>query len=266
MGKAFAAVVTIITLISAGLIVMHVWWMPVDISTFGPSIDRQLNETMVATGILFLSSQLILAFFVWKFADRKDGRKIKHFPGGPTPLIVFAVVLVGIEILVLSLVGSRVWAAIYMTPPEQGSMQVDVAAEQFAFYFRYPGPDGKFGVVHPERVQDGNGNYFGLDPQNDEAARDDIIVGTLTIPVNRPIFLSMHTKDMIHSFYVPELRIQQDIVPGLTMPLHFTATRTGRYEIVCTQLCGLGHYSMRAFLEVMPQDQFDQWLKTQSGD
>jgi cytochrome c oxidase subunit II len=266
MGKAFAVVLTIITLISAGIIVMHVWWMPVDISTIGPSIDRQLNETMVATGILFLSSQLILAFFVWRFVDRKDGRKIRYFPGGPTPLIVFAVALVGLEILVLSLVGSKVWAAIYMTPPEQGSLQVDVAAEQFAFYFRYPGPDGEFGVVHPERVQDGNGNYFGLDPQNDVAARDDIIVGTLTIPVNRPIFLTMHTKDMIHSFYVPELRIQQDIVPGLTLPLHFTATRTGRYEIVCTQLCGLGHYSMRSFLEVLPQDKFDEWLKTQSGD
>jgi cytochrome c oxidase subunit 2 len=97
-------------------------------------------------------------------------------------------------------------------------------------------------------------------------ARDDIIVGTLTIPVNRPIFLTMHSKDMIHSFYVPELRIQQDIVPGLTMPLHFTATQTGKYEIVCTQLCGLGHYGMRAFLEVLPQDEFDKWLKGQSGD
>jgi cytochrome c oxidase subunit 2 len=71
---------------------------------------------------------------------------------------------------------------------------------------------------------------------------------------------------MIHSFYVPELRIQQDIVPGLTMPFHFTATQTGKFEIVCTQLCGLGHYSMRAFLEVVSQDEFDQWLKSQTGD
>jgi hypothetical protein len=84
-----------------------------------------MDETLVATGVLFLSSQLILAAFVWKFGDKKDGRKIKYFPGGPVPLILFAFVLVGLEILVLSLVGSKVWADIYMTPPEQGAMQVD---------------------------------------------------------------------------------------------------------------------------------------------
>jgi cytochrome c oxidase subunit 2 len=138
-----------------------------------------------------------------------------------------------------------------------------VAAEQFAFNYRYAGPDGKFGTIHPEKIRDGNGNFFGLDPENDVAARDDIIVGTLTVPVNKPVSLSLHSKDMIHSFYVPELRIQQDIVPGLNVPLHFTATKVGSYEIVCTQLCGLGHYSMRSFLQVLPQDQFDQWLKTQ---
>jgi len=265
MGKLFAVVLAIITVVSAGIIVAHVWWMPVDISTIGPRIDKQLDETMLATGVLFLSSQLILAAFTWKFGDDKE-RKIKYFPGGGGPLIAFAIILVGMEILVLSFVGSKVWASIYMTPPEQGSLQVDVAAGQFAFNFRYPGPDGKFGTVHPERVRDSNGNFFGLDPENDVDARDDVIVGTLTVPFGRPVALTMHSKDMIHSFYVPELRIQQDIVPGLTIPLHFTATKEGRFEIVCTQLCGLGHYSMRAFLEVLPQDQFDQWLKSQSGD
>jgi len=266
MGKLFAIVVTVIALVSAGLIAAHVWWPPVDISTIGPRIDRQMDETMAATGFLFLSSQLILGYFAWKFSDNKDGRTIRYFPGGPGPLIGLAIVLVGIEILVFSFVGSKVWAAVYMTPAEPDALHVDVAAEQFAFYFRYAGADGQFGGVHPERARDGNGNYFGLDPANDVAARDDIIVGTLTVPVNRPVLLTMHSKDMIHSFYVPELRIQQDIVPGLTMPLHFTATRVGKYEIVCTQLCGLGHYSMRSFLEVLPPDQFDQWLKSQSGD
>lgn len=266
MGKLFAVVLTIITIVSAGIIVAHVWWMPVDISTIGPRIDHQMDETMVATGFLFLSSQLILAYFAWSFGDKKDGRKIKHFPGGPVPLIAFAFAVVGMEILVLSFVGSKVWASIYMAPPDPGSLQVDVAAEQFAFNFRYAGPDGKFGVTHPEKVRDGNGNYFGLDPENDVAARDDVIVGTLTVPLNQPVSLTLHSKDMIHSFYVPELRIQQDIVPGLTVPLHFTATKVGKYEIVCTQLCGLGHFSMRSFIEVLPQDKFDEWLKSQSGN
>ena len=266
MGRLFAVVLTIITIISAALVIMHVWWMPVDISTVGPRIDSQLDETMWATGILFIVSQLLLGYIVFTSGENKEKRAVKYFPGGATPLVLFAIALVGAEILVLSFVGSRVWAAVYMSPADPGSLQVDLAAEQFAFYFRYAGPDGQFGTIHPDKVQDGNGNYFGLDPENDVAARDDIIVGTLTIPVNRPVLLTMHSKDMIHSFYVPELRIQQDIVPGLTIPLHFTATQTGKYEIVCTQLCGLGHYSMRAFLEVVSQDQFDQWLKSQSGD
>jgi cytochrome c oxidase subunit 2 len=144
-------------------------------------------------------------------------------------------------------------------------MHIDVQAEQFAFYFRYAGPDGQFGAVHPEKISDGNGNYFGLDPENDIPARDDIVVGSLTIPVNQPILLTIHSKDVGHSFYVRELRIQQDFVPGIVIPVHFTATQTGKFEIVCTQLCGLGHYNMKAYLEVLPQDQFDQWLKAQAG-
>ncbi len=263
MGKFFAVVLVIITVVSSYFVIRHTWWLPVDISVHGPGVDRQLEETMLGTGVLFILAQFVLAAFVYA-GDKKGPRKIKRFPGGPIPLVMAAIILVGIEILTLSFVGSKVWASMYFAPPAPDSMRVDVQAEQFAFYFRYPGPDGVFGPIHADKISDGNGNYYGLDPANDVSARDDIIVGTLTIPVNKPILLTMHSKDMIHSFYVPELRIQQDIVPGLDIPIHFTATKTGRYEIVCTQLCGLGHYSMRAFLEVLPQDQFDQWLKGQS--
>jgi cytochrome c oxidase subunit 2 len=263
MGKLFAVVMALITLVSAYFVIRHTWWMPVDISVHGPGVDRQLEETMLGTGVLFILSQLLLAAFVF-FADKKGPRKIKRFPGGPVPLVLSAIILVGIEILTLTFVGSKVWASIYFTPPDPNSLRVDLQAEQFAFWFRYAGPDGQFGTIHPDKISDGNGNYYGLDPANDVAARDDIVVGSLTIPVNKPILLTMHSKDMIHSFYVPELRIQQDIVPGLDIPIHFTATKTGKFEIVCTQLCGLGHYTMRAYLEVMTQDQFDQWLKSQS--
>ena len=264
MGKFFAVILVLITLISVYPIIAHTWWPPPTISTTGPSVDHQMDETMVGTGVLFVSSQLILAGFVWVFGGRKG--KIKGWPGGHRPVVAFAIILVGLEILSLSFVGSKVWAAMYMPSPNPHALHVDVQAEQFAFFFRYAGPDGVFGGVHPEKISDASGNYFGLDPENDVAARDDIVVGSLTIPVNTPILLTLHSKDVIHNFYVPELRIQQDIVPGLDIPLHFTATKTGHYEIVCTQLCGLGHYSMRAFLEVMSQPDYDTWLKQQSGD
>jgi cytochrome c oxidase subunit 2 len=264
MGKFFAILLIIITLVSVYPIVTHMWWMPPVISAHGPEVDKQLGETMLASGILFVSSQFVLAGFIWAFGNYKG--KIKGWPGGHRPVVAFAIILVGLEILSLSFVGSKVWASMYIAKPDSRALHVDVQAEQFAFFFRYAGPDGVFGAIHPDKINDGNGNYFGLDPENDVAARDDIVVGSLTIPVDTPILLTLHSKDMIHNFYVPELRIQQDIVPGLDIPLHFTATKTGRWEIVCTQLCGLGHYSMKAYLEVKSQQEYDDWLKQQSGD
>lgn len=260
MGKLFAAVLTIITLVTAVIFIRHVWWMPPDISVLGAGIDRQLTETMAATGVLFVTAQLGLAWFVFRAGDGNAARAIRIFPGGVLPMVVFAVGLVGVEILVLTLVGSKVWASIYMTPAPAGALQVDVQAEQFAYYFRYAGPDKQFGVGHPDKIDEGNDNFFGLDPANDSTARDDIVAASLEIPVNTPIALTLHSKDVGHSFYVPDLRIQQDFVPGIAVPIHFTATKTGKYELVCTQLCGLGHYNMRAYIEIVTQKEFDQWL------
>lgn len=265
MGKSFAAAVILITLVSVAFFAMHTWWLPVDISTTGPSVDSQMNDTMLGAGILFLAGQLVLGVFVWGSSDQSTGRKMKIFPGGSTPLVAASIILVGLEILTLTFVGSKAWAAIYIAPPAPNSLRIDVQAEQFAFYFRYAGPDGQFGALHPDKINDGSGNYFGLDPANDVAARDDIVVGSLVVPVNRPIALTLHSKDVGHSFYVRELRVQQDFVPGLEIPVHFTATQTGKFEIVCTQLCGLGHYNMKAYLEVLPVEQYEQWLKTQVG-
>jgi len=265
VGKIFAIVVTIITIVSTAIFVSQIWWMPPDVSQLGAGIDHQMSETMVSSGVLFVAAQLVLAFFVWRFADNNDQRKIKIFPGGATPMVVGAIILVGAEILALTLVGTKIWASIYVTPADPHSLKIDVQAEQFAYYFRYPGPDGKFGALHPELIDASSGNFFGLDPANDTSARDDIVAATLTVPVNTPILLELHAKDVSHAFYVPELRIQQDFVPGLVIPLHFTATRLTRSEIVCTQLCGLGHYNMRAYLEVLSADDFKKWLDEQSG-
>ncbi|MGI8400474.1 MAG: cytochrome c oxidase subunit II [Gemmatimonadaceae bacterium] len=265
VGKLFAIIVTVITIVSMAIFISHIWWLPPDVSVLGAGIDHQMNETMVTSGVLFVVAQLVLAFFVWRYADNNDQRKIKIFPGGATPMVVGAIILVGAEILALTFVGSKVWASIYVTPADPHSLKIDVQAEQFAYYFRYPGPDGKFGQLHPDLIDESSGNFFGLDPANDTAARDDIVAATLTVPVNTPVLLELHAKDVSHAFYVPELRIQQDFVPGLVIPLHFTATRLTKSEIVCTQLCGLGHYNMRAYLEVMSDSAFKQWLNDQSG-
>jgi cytochrome c oxidase subunit II len=265
VGKLFAVILVVVTVVSSAIFLSRIWWMPADVSVLGVGIDRQMSETMIAAGVLFVVSQLVLALFVWRYGDKGDRRPIKIFPGGAVPMVVLATSLVGIEIVVLTLVGTKVWGGIFLSAPDPKALRIDVQAEQFAFYFRYPGRDGTFGTMHPELIDDGNNNFFGLDPANDTTARDDIVSASLALPVNRPVLLTLHAKDVGHAFYVPELRIQQDFIPGLVIPIHFTATKVVKKEIVCTQLCGLGHYNMRAYMEVMPEKQFEQWMEDQAA-
>jgi cytochrome c oxidase subunit 2 len=261
MGKLFGVILTIIALVSVYPIAVHRYAQPVDISTHGHAIDEQLSHTMAEAGFAFLGAQLLLALFVWKFSERREGSKISNIPGGAKLMVAAAFIFVGTETLALGVFGQKAWANVYFTVPKPDAMQIQAQAGQFAFYFRYPGADGKFGALHPDKIDEATQNVFGLDPANDVESRDDIVTGELAIPVNREIQLLMHAKDVGHSFYVRELRIQQDFVPGLDLSIHFTATKTGKYEIVCTQLCGLGHYNMKAYLNVMSQEDFDRWMK-----
>ncbi len=265
MARLFAITIVVIAILSAIPILRHTWVAPEDISTHGARIDEQMSETMAEAGISFLAAQFILAFFVWKFSNRAPDAKLKKFPGGAKGLVIGALLVVGIEVMALGLFGVKAWANVYLDAPSANAMPVQVQAGQFAFYFRYPGVDGKFGGLHPELINEGSQNIFGLDPEHDVDARDDIVAAEMAIPVNKEIHLLMHAKDVGHSFFVRELRVQQDFVPGLDVSLHFTATKIGKYEIVCTQLCGLGHYNMKAYLEVMSQQDFDDWLKKQAG-
>src|SRR5207247_2610306 len=177
----------------------------------------------------------------------------------------------------LNLMGYRIWAAMHFTGPAPGAVRIQAQGQQFAWYFRYPGPDGQFGPTHPEMVSDSSGNFYGLDRDHDTASKDDIVTATLGIPVGKEIEVVLRSKDVGHSFFVRELRVHQDLVPGLEIPIHFTTTEdalnhssdprlpNGTYEIVCTQLCGLGHYKMRAFLKVMTEADYEKWLQEQAA-
>jgi cytochrome c oxidase subunit II len=265
MAKLFAVTIFVIAILSAIPIIRHTWWLAPDISTHGAPIDEQMSETMAEAGLSFLASQFVLGYFIWRYSQRRATDKIKNFPGGATGLVIAAFLLVGTEVLALGAFGAKAWANIYLTPPAANAMPVQVQAGQFAFYFRYPGPDGIFGPIHPDKISEANQNFYGLDQDHDQASKDDIVTAEMAIPVNREIHLLMHSKDLGHSFFVPELRVHQDFVPGLDLSIHFTATKIGRYEIVCTQLCGLGHYNMKAYLSVLSQEDFDAWLKKEAA-
>jgi cytochrome c oxidase subunit 2 len=271
MAKLLAVTIVIIAILSAIPIITHKWpgdisvGLPQDISTHGALIDEQFSDTMLEAGIAFLASQLLLAFFIWKYSNPKPDAKVKRFPGGATGLVLAGFMLVGTEVLALGVFGAKAWGAQYFTPPAPDAVQVQVQAQQFAFYFRYPGPDGKFGPIHPNLINEAEANFFGLDTTNDQDSKDDIVTAEIAVPVNREVHLLMHSRDLGHSFYVPELRVHQDFVPGLDLSLHFTATKIGKYEIACTQLCGLGHYAMTAYLEVMSESDYENWLKQQAA-
>ncbi len=131
---------------------------------------------------------------------------------------------------------------------------------QFAWYFRYTGPDGTFGRVEPGMVDPGAGNPVGLDAA-DRHGRDDLVTSELVLPAGREVDIRLRALDVIHGFAIPEMRLKQNAVPGQTTHLHFTPVVPGTYAILCTQLCGLGHYRMNANLRILSAPDFERWLR-----
>ncbi len=172
MAKFFAITIIVIAIASAIPILLHTWVAPEDISTHGSLIDEQMSETMAEAGISFLAAQLILALFIWQFSNPRPDAKIKSFPGGAKALVIAALLFVGAEVLALGVFGVKAWANVYLTPPSANAMPIQVQAGQFAFYFRYPGPDGKLGPIHPELINEGSQNFYGLDPEHDPDSND----------------------------------------------------------------------------------------------
>jgi cytochrome c oxidase subunit 2 len=238
-----------------------VWSVPPPpITSVGVDIDHQYDLTLYVTGTVFILSQLGLAYAIFRFRDR--GQKAHFTRGNNTMELVWTTATI-ILFLGLGILGHKAWAAVRFTEASPEAIKVEVTTNQFVFNFRYPGADGKFGRLDPKQISASTGNALGIDA-NDPAGKDDIVVPTLTVPVNREVELLIRSQDVIHNFFVRELRLQQDAVPGLEVPLHFTANTIGDYEIVCTQLCGLGHYRMRSVLHVVSDSDYLKFLKEQA--
>jgi len=132
-----------------------------------------------------------------------------------------------------------------------------VVAQQFSWNFHYHGKDNVFGRTDPKLIDDSALNYVGLD-ETDPNAKDDSVVSTLVVPVNRPVELILKSKDVTHSFFVPQLRFKQDLVPGMAIPVHFTVNRPGKYELACAELCGMNHYKMKSYMLALPENEFNE--------
>jgi cytochrome c oxidase subunit 2 len=240
-------------------------YMPPDYSAHGPALD-QLNAVVHwLMLILFVAWGLLFAYMIWRFRASKHPKALYH--GTHSHLSTYAEAGIAVvEVILLVGFSIPLWYRWTQRPePSKNPLEVRVVAEQFAWNVHYPGPDGVFGKMNVKLVT--SSNPLGLDP-NDPTAKDDIVtLNQLHMQVNRPIIVRLTSKDVIHSFGLPYMRVKQDAVPGMEVPVHFTPIKTSGkqpWEIACAQLCGLGHYRMRGQYEVHTKADFDKWLASQA--
>lgn len=239
-------------------------WLPPLASEHGAGIDLMLRYLLITVGTLLVIGHVALGYFVWRFGGQE--RPTFHLPSFRTernwsliPVVVMALVAEG-GILVL---GFPVWAKFYDTTPPADSVTVEVTTEQFAWNVRYPGPDGKFGRTDPKLIT--LDEPLGLD-KNDPVAKDDIVaLNEIWVPGNVPVHIRLRSKDTLHSFFLPNFRVKQDAVPGLTIEFWFVPTKLGTYELACAELCGLGHYEMRGLFHVVSREEFQSQLRELSA-
>ncbi len=249
------ALLVVVIAAAIALFVAPPAWFPAPISALASAFDAQFTRTLWLTGFGFLLVQLLLIYVVLRY--RKTGKKPAAFTGN-TRLELIWTSITALLFFGLALLGMPVFTIPHLGPEAPGAEIIEVGAHQFAWNFRYPGPDGKFGRTDLRLISDAGGNPIGLDP-TDPASRDDIVVATLRVPVARDVVLTLKSRDVVHDFFVRELRVKQDAVPGMNIPYRFRAEKTGSIEIACAELCGLGHSQMRAVMLVLPAAEYEQW-------
>ena len=228
------------------------WPLPADASAHGPALDHHLILNIwIATALLALVHIILLIGLLSRRRTREPQRRwvVEYLPLSFL-IILFAGLTIQAEIL---------WASVRYTGADPAALQIEVTGMQFAWYFRYPGPDAAFGRTDPRLIAPGEGNPVGIDP-TDPHGTDDIVTSELVLPLDRDVDLRLRAQDVIHGFAIPEMRLKQNAVPGETIHLHFTPTAPGTYAILCTQLCGSGHYRMQANLRVLKPADYAAWL------
>lgn len=236
-------------------------YMPINASAHGPYLD------LINALVHWLMALLLVgwgAYFVFVLLRFRASRHPKaSYLGAKARLSsVSEIAVVVIEVVLLIGFSIPAWSKwVTPPPPEENPLEVRVIAEQFAWNIHYPGDDGTFGRTDVNLVS--ATNPIGLDRSDPKAGDDVVAINQLHLPVGRPVTIGLMSKDVIHSFGLPVMRVKQDAIPGMEIPVHFTPVRTNQgetWEIACAQLCGLGHYRMRGMLQVESEEEFRMWL------
>lgn len=217
------------------------YWLPEDVSEHGHQIDHLFMFCLLLTGVVFVATELTLVWFLWRYDAKRNKDAVKYSHGNHNLEVVWTVVPAA-TLLFIAIYQMNAWADVKIREPDMPPT-VEVTARQFEWRIRYPGADGKLGTL------------------------DDLYtVNEMHLPVNEQILLNLKSMDVLHDFFVPNLRVKQDAVPGNTIPMWFTAKQTGSYDIVCAELCGWGHYKMKGRLVVESPEEYQAWLARLAQD
>lgn len=212
-------------------------WLPENASTYGSEIDALFYLIYYITGGVFLLVTGTLIAFLVLYRQR-EGRRARYTHGNTTLEMVWTVIP-ALILVVLTVVSIPTWSRIKMQTPAS-DLVIQVTAKQFNWEILYPGPDGKFGTA------------------------DDLeLTNEMHVPVGKPVVLILKSRDVIHSFFVPNLRFKQDAVPGREIRAWFEASRPGKYETPCAELCGFGHSGMKGWLFIHTPEEYAKWVKEQ---
>ncbi|MGI9290118.1 MAG: c-type cytochrome [Gammaproteobacteria bacterium] len=254
------ALAVVVILLVVGSLIFHFaspWWFT-PIASNWDMIDETINITFWVTGIVFVAVNLFMAWCVIKFRKRQ-GQKA-HYEPENSKLEIWLLSVTAVGVAAMLAPGLIVWGE-FVSPPED-AIEVEAVGQQWHWSYRYPGKDGQFGDVDPQLIS--VENPFGMDPE-DPLGRDDVLVAdpTMHLPIDQPVKVLLRSKDVLHNFTVAEFRVKMDLVPGIQTYLWLTPTVEGEYDVLCEELCGMAHHTMRGRVVVESQDTFDNWLSSQ---
>ena len=254
-------VVLALILVALGTVVFHFvspwWWTPIA-SNWG-YIDDTILITFWVTGVVFLAVVLFMAYCIYRFRYQENKRA--EYNPESKKLEWWLTGLTTLGVVVMLTPGLFVWNQ-FVTVPEEAA-EFEVMGQQWQWSFRFPGKDGALGTTNARKIN--ADNPFGIDPK-DPNGQDDILVegGEVHLPVNQPVKVLLRSIDVLHDFYVPEFRAKMDMVPGAVTYFWLTPTRTGTFDILCFELCGVGHHAMRGNVVVEEESAFQEWLNEQT--
>lgn len=242
--------------------IIFTWWSPywfTEIASNWVSMDQTLILTFWITGIVTVIVVLFMAWCIYKY--RSDNNVVAEYEPENKKLEVWLTVATTIGVVAMLAPGLIVWED-YVHPPEN-AVNVEALGKQWEWHYRLPGADGKLGKTDI-RFYDAVENPFAIDPEDANGA-DDVLIEyeELYLPMDQPVKMNLRSYDVLHNFYVPEFRAKMDLVPGMITYFWLTPIRTGRFEVLCAEHCGTGHYTMHSWVNVATQEDYDAWLSEQ---